>query len=103
MGVRYPATLEEFLECNREAGQTQGQSYLNRLVVGDYVPLHQRNDGEQMFPMQVIGLPSEAGTEFQGGEFVMTEQRPRMQSRPLILPLQLGDLALIATAEPFQE
>lgn len=100
---RYPAELEEFLRHNRKAGQTRAQSHLSRLGVEDHVSLHQRNDGEQVFPMQIVAVLSEPGADFQGGEFVMTEQRPRMQSRPAVLPLRLGDVAVIATAErPFK-
>lgn len=103
IATRYPSALEEFQLRNHKAGQTRGQSHLSRLVMGDHVPLHQRNDGEHVFPLQVAAVLSEPGADFQGGEFVMTEQRPRMQSRPLVLPLQLGDLAIIATAErPFK-
>lgn len=103
VGHRYPAALEDFLRRNQEAGQTRGQSCLSRLGVEDHVSLHQRNDGEQVFPLQIVALLSEPGTDFQGGEFVMTEQRPRMQSRPMVLPLKLGDAAVIATAErPFK-
>ncbi|WP_198088146.1 2OG-Fe(II) oxygenase [Variovorax sp. E3] len=100
---RYPAELDDFLRRNQEAGQTRAQSCLSRLGVEDRVSLHQRNDGEQVFPLQIVALLSEPGTDFQGGEFVMTEQRPRMQSRPMVLPLKLGDAAIIATAErPFK-
>lgn len=100
---RYPAAFEAFLQRNREAGQTRAQSHLSRLSGSDYISLHQRNDGEQVFPMQIVAVLSEPGIDFQGGEFVMTEQRPRMQSRPVVLPLKLGDLAIIATAErPFK-
>lgn len=103
IGDRYPATLENYLRRNQKAGQTREQSHLSRLGMGDHIPLHQRNDGEQVFPLQIVALLSKPGTDFQGGEFVMTEQRPRMQSRPLVLPLQLGDVAIIATAErPFK-
>ena len=103
MDDRYPATLGDFLRRNRKAGQTRGQSYLSRLGVEDHVPLHQRNAGEEVFPLQLVALLSEPGTDFQGGEFVMTEQRPRTQSRPMVLPLGLGDAALIATAQrPFK-
>lgn len=91
-GGRYPAELAD-------SGQVRAQSHLNRLGVGDYVPLHQRGDGGQVFPLQVVALLSVPGKDFLGGEFVMTEQRPRMQSRPMVLPLQLGDAAIIATAE----
>jgi len=99
IAYRYPAGLDEFLLRNRKAGQVRAQSHLSRLGVEDHVSLHQRNDGEQVFPLQIVVLLSEAGTDFQGGEFVMTEQRPRMQSRPAVLPLGLGDAAIIATAE----
>lgn len=100
---RYPAELDEFLRRNRKAGQTRAQSHLSRLGVEDHVSLHQRNDGEQVFPMQIVAVLSEPGADFQGGEFVMTEQRPRMQSRPAVLPLRLGDVAVIATAgRPFK-
>ncbi|MGI4814479.1 MAG: 2OG-Fe(II) oxygenase [Janthinobacterium lividum] len=103
VGDRYPTELREFLRRNQKAGQTQPQSHLSRLAVEDHVSLHQRNDGEQVFPMQIVVLLSEPGADFHGGEFVMTEQRPRMQSRPLVLPLKLGDAAIIATAErPFK-
>ena len=100
---RYPAGLEEFLWHNRQAGQTRAQSHLSRLGAEGHMALHQRSDGDQVFPLQVVALLSEPGVHFQGGEFVMTEQRPRMQSRPMVLPLQLGDAAIIATAQrPFK-
>ena len=99
----YPAELNEFLQHNRKAGQVRAQSHLNCLCTDDYVPLHQRNDGAQVFPLQIVAVLSELGIDFQGGEFVLTEQRPRMQSRPAVLPLKLGDAAIIATAErPFK-
>ncbi|TDV27305.1 hypothetical protein C7405_11771 [Paraburkholderia caballeronis] len=96
---RYPAELDAFVRLNRQAGQTQPQSHLNRLLDGDYLALHQRADGEQVFPFQVVALLTEPGRDFHGGEFVMTEQRPRMQSRPIVLPLTLGDAAIISTAQ----
>lgn len=100
---RYPSGLDDFLRRNREAGQTRGQSHLSRLGLDDYLPLHRRNAGEQVFPLQIVALLSEPGEDFQGGEFVMTEQRPRMQSRPMVLPLARGDAAIIGTAErPFK-
>ncbi|UBM08803.1 2OG-Fe(II) oxygenase [Cupriavidus metallidurans] len=100
---RYPAELEDFSQRNRKAGQTRGQSHLSRLSVEDHVLLHQRNEGEQVFPMQIVAVLSEPGVDFQGGEFVLTEQRPRMQSRPAVLPLSIGDVAVITTAErPFK-
>lgn len=100
---RYPAELDEFVRRNRKAGQTRAQSHLSRLGAEDHVSLHQRNNGSQVFPLQIIAVLSEPGVDFQGGEFVMTEQRPRMQSRPAVLPLKLGDAAIITTAErPFK-
>ena len=99
---RYPDTLDAFLAQNRDAGQVRSQSHshsdLTRLRAGDYQALHQRSDGEQVFPLQLVALLSEPGTDFTGGEFVMTEQRPRMQSRPMVLPLRKGDVAVIAVA-----
>lgn len=103
MEQRYPAALEDFLQRNGNAGQTRPQSHLNRLGAEDFIALHQHNGGEHVFPLQVIALLSEPGIDFDGGEWVMTEQRPRMQSRPMVLPLQLGDAAIIATAQrPFK-
>ncbi|CAM5208206.1 hypothetical protein CDEF62S_03386 [Castellaniella defragrans] len=99
VACRHPAELEDFLRLNRKAGQTRVQSHLSRLGVEGYVPLHQCNDGERVFPLQIVAMLSEPGVDFEGGEFVMTEQRPRMQSRPMVLPLKLGDLAIIATTE----
>ncbi len=95
---RYPDELDAFLRRNREAGQRRPQSHLSRLGVDDYVLLHQRAEGWQVFPMQLAALLSEPGEDFEGGEFVMTEQRPRMQSRPIVAPLRLGDVAVVATA-----
>lgn len=100
---RYPPELQDFLEDNRIAGQTRALSHLSRLGVEDHVSLHQRSEGAQVFPLQVVAVLSEPGADFQGGEFVMTEQRPRMQSRPMVAPLRQGDAAVIATAErPFK-
>ncbi len=96
--VRYPGTLPEYVQLNVQAGQARVQSYLTRLGEGDYQALHQRVDGEHVFPIQVVGLLSDPQADFTGGEFVMTEQRPRMQSRPMVLPLRKGDLAVIASA-----
>lgn len=96
---RYPATLDAFLAHNRQAGQTRAQSHISRLASGDHLVLHQRNVGQHVFPLQLIALLSAPQTDFEGGEFVMTEQRPRMQSRPMVLPLNLGDAAIIATAQ----
>lgn len=99
----YPAELDAFLRRNQQAGQRHPLSHLNRLSEGDYLALHRRDQGEHVFPLQVVALLSEPDKDFQGGEFVMTEQRPRMQSRPMVLPLQAGDTAIISTAQrPFK-
>ena len=103
VGYRHPATLQDFLQSPREAGRTQALSHLSRLGESDYMALHQRAEGGHVFPLQLVGLLSAPGTDFTGGEFVMTEQRPRMQSRPMVLPLRQGDAALISTAQrPFK-
>ena len=94
---RYPAALDRFTEHNHRAGQRRAQSHLVRLREHDYLALHQRNSGEQVFPLQVVALLSVPGQDFTGGEFVMTEQRPRMQSRPIVLSMKCGDVAIIAT------
>ncbi|HWL29764.1 MAG TPA: 2OG-Fe(II) oxygenase [Burkholderiaceae bacterium] len=99
VAYRYPDTLDAFMAQNRKAGQTRMLSRLSRLRVGDYLALHQLNAGAHVFPLQVVALLSETGRHFTGGEFVMTEQRPRMQSRPMVLPLKLGDMAIITTAQ----
>lgn len=100
---RYPAKHHDFLQRNHEAGQTRPLSHLSRLSEADYLALHQRDQGEHVFPLQVIALLGAPGEDFQGGEFVMTEQRPRMQSRPMVLPLKTGDAAIISTAQrPFK-
>ena len=99
MSECYPDTLDAFLVQNRQARQVRPQSSLSRLREGDYQPLHQRSDGRRVFPLQLAALLSEPDKDFSGGEFVMTEQRPRMQSRPIVLPLRKGDLAIITVAQ----
>jgi len=103
VAYRYPASLDDFLQRNRDVGQVRPLTHLSRLGESDYPALHQRSAGEHVFPMQVVALLSAPGENFTGGEFVMTEQRPRMQSRPMVLPLRLGDAAIITTAQrPFK-
>jgi hypothetical protein len=98
-GVRFPPKHDAYLLRCRAAGQTRPTPLLLRYGVGDYNCLHQDLYGEQVFPIQVALLLSEPGRDFEGGEFVMTEQRPRMQSRPMVLPLRQGDAAVIAVNE----
>lgn len=89
--VRYPAEHEAFLARCHEAGQERPTPLLLQYGEGDYNCLHQDIYGENVFPLQIAFLLSQPGRDFTGGEFALTEQRPRMQSQVEVVPLQQGD------------
>ncbi|WP_085745534.1 2OG-Fe(II) oxygenase [Pseudomonas sp. R45(2017)] len=94
--ARFPEQHREFLERCHAAGQLRPTPLLLQYGPQDYNCLHQDLYGEHVFPLQVAILLSEPGEDFTGGEFVMTEQRPRMQSRPLVMDLRKGDALIFA-------
>jgi uncharacterized protein len=98
MGIAatYPETHASYLRRCHAAGQRLPTPLMLAYGEGDYNCLHQDLYGEQLFPLQIAVLLSEPEGDFAGGEFVMTEQRPRMQSRALVLPLRQGDAAVFA-------
>ena len=98
-GGDYPATHAEYLARCHAAGQVKPTPLLLRYGVGDYNCLHQDLYGAEVFPLQVAILLSAPGVDFGGGAFVLTEQRPRMQSRAEVVSLSQGEAVVFAVAE----
>jgi hypothetical protein len=99
IAVQYPQRHADFIERCHQAGQVRPTALLLQYGTDgtdDYNCLHQDLYGEHVFPLQLAILLSEPGKDFAGGEFVMTEQRPRMQSRPIVVPLRQGDGVIFA-------
>ena len=94
--IHYPGEHPDFIERCHQAGQVRPTPLLLQYETGDYNCLHQDLYGEHVFPLQLAILLSEPNRDFTGGEFVMTEQRPRMQSRAIVVALHQGDAVVFA-------
>lgn len=96
-GERYPATHAEFLERCAQAGQTKPTPLVLRYGAGGYNCLHQDVYGDVAFPLQAVVFLTEPGVDYEGGEFLLVEQRPRAQSMGDIVPARQGGLAFFTT------
>jgi hypothetical protein len=99
LDTRFPAAHDDFLKRCHAAGQTRPTPLVLQYGPDDYNCLHQDLYGEHVFPLQVAILLSRPEEDFTGGEFVLTEQRPRMQSVPSVVPLQQGDAVIFAVSQ----
>jgi len=101
MGIEawFPANHSAFLDICRRGGQTKPTPLLLKYGPGDYNCLHQDRYGDIVFPLQMTVLLSAPATDFTGGEFVLTEQRPRMQSRAEVVPLRQGDAVIFPVSQ----
>ncbi len=96
---RYPLIHSDYLEQCHAAGQLRPTPLLLKYGPDDYNCLHQDLYGDLHFPLQAAILLSQPGIDFTGGEFVLTEQRPRMQSRAEVVPLTQGDMVIFAVSQ----
>lgn len=96
LASRYPARLDQLQQACCKANQHRPQSAIHRLREGAHRGLHQNAEGHCVFPLQAELELTQPGKDFTGGELVMTEQRPRMQTRPMVVPIQKGDAAVFA-------
>ena len=98
LAPRFPATLDVYLERCHEAGQLRPTPLILKYEAGDYNRLHQDLYGAHVFPLQATVLLSAPGDDFSGGEFLLVEGRPRMQSMGRVVPLGQGDMVIFAVS-----